>query len=143
MTATAAGYEPDTQEDIAVADDDTTTVNFSLTEYIHPPEAPGDVTITLSKEDIRLDWSAVTVDTAGNSIVADSYYVYRDTVSFFFPGSLPFDAVVHLYSIDTSGAVGDTAVHYYYSISAVSGGMESELSGVVGEFDKKTVTGTK
>ena len=100
-----------------------------------PPTAITDLTIILAMEDLLLEWSAVTTDTSGNPLVVDRYRVYRDIEAYFEPGSEPFDSTVALFYLDSSGAVGDTSTHYYYSVTAVASGKESEFSARVGEFD--------
>ena len=100
-----------------------------------PPKAIDDLTVTLSNSDLVLSWSAVTVDTSGNPLEVDLYRVYRDTVILFEPGWEPFDSTVQTFYVDTCEVVGDIVIHYYYSVTAVSGGTESDLSHEVGEFD--------
>lgn len=99
------------------------------------PEEVVDLTATLSEEDIVLAWSAVIVDTNGSPVQVDRYFIYRDTVVFFDPGAAPIDSTMELFYVDTSGVVGDTETQYYYAVSAVSAGKESEPSGLVGAFD--------
>jgi len=99
------------------------------------PEEVADLTVALAGENIVLEWSAVTVDTNGYPLEVDCYRVYRDTVVFFDPGAEPFDSTVVLFCVDSSGVVGDTGTHYYYEVTADSGGKESGLSRQVGEFD--------
>jgi hypothetical protein len=103
---------------------------------IVPPDQVTDLTITLVEDDLFLQWSPVTADTSGNPIVVDSYYVYRDTVAFFGPGSDPFDGVIGLFFTDTTGVVGDPLVQYYYAVTAVAGGKEAVFSSIVGEFNR-------
>jgi hypothetical protein len=95
-----------------------------------------DVTITKSSENLLLQWSPVVTDSNGNPIVVDLYRIFRDTVAFFDPGSNPFDSTPETLFMDTTGAVGDTLIHYYYGVTAVSGTKESGLSKGVGEFDR-------
>jgi hypothetical protein len=140
VTATAAGYDPDTQNGVTVIADDTTTVNFLLTPIVvAPPEAVDDLTATLSLTDIVLQWSAVTVDTSGAPLVVDIYRVYRDTLPDFTPGA-PIDSTVGVLFVDDTGVVGDTEKHYYYLVTAVAGGEESAPSTEVGEFDRSLIT---
>jgi hypothetical protein len=106
--------------------------------------APENVTITRVVDDLLLEWDPVTTDINGSPIVIDSYYVYRELPpDFFGPGSDPFDGVITLPFKDTTGAAGDTLHNYYYAIKAVAGGMKSEFSAAVGEFDRSLETGTK
>ena len=105
------------------------------------PVPVSNLTVTLSGEDLRLEWSAVTTDGFGGPIVVDRYHIYRDTIAYFEPGSEPFDSTVALFYMDGSGVVGDTGRNYYYAVTAVAGGKESELSNMVGEFDRGLITG--
>jgi dipeptidase len=100
------------------------------------PQSVDDLSVTLVEENLRLDWSSVTVDTNGGPLEADLYRVYRDTVAFFDPGSEPFDSTVAFFYVDNSGVVGDTGKHYYYVVTAVAGDKESGISNMVGEFDR-------
>jgi len=143
VTATATGYYPETVLDTAVVADDTTMVNFLLTpEEVAPPETIDDLTVTLSKTDLVLQWSAVTNDTSGAPLVVDLYRIYRDTLPDFVPGS-PLDSTASLIYVDNTGVVGDTGTHYYYVVMAVAGGQEAEPSNRVGEFDKELSNGAK
>jgi hypothetical protein len=143
VAATATGYYPDTLSAIIVVVDDTTIADFLLTPIeVAPPEAIDNLTATLSKLDLVLQWSAVTADTSGAPLVVDLYRVYRDTLPDFVP-SAPLDSTTGLIYVDNSGVVGDTGKHYYYVVTAVAGGEESEQSNKVGEFDKATINGVK
>ncbi|MCK4272133.1 hypothetical protein KAX22_05760, partial [bacterium] len=88
-----------------------------------------------SENDLILQWSPVTTDTSGNPLGLHYYQVYRDTLSFFEPGSDPFTSTTDTFYVDDSGVVGDTGTHYYYAVTAVAGSKESDFSGTVGEFD--------
>jgi len=101
------------------------------------PLPVSDLGITLSGDDLRLTWSAVTSDGFGNSISVDRYRIYRDTVASFEPGSEPFDSTVALFYVDDSGVVGEAGTQYYYCVTAISGGKESGNSNLVGEFDQR------
>ncbi|MCK4597475.1 hypothetical protein KAU04_05520, partial [bacterium] len=105
------------------------------------PERVADLTITLSEEDLILDWSPVAVDTSGNPLEVEYYQVYRDTLGFFGPGSDPFDTTTDTTFTDDTGVVGDSGTNYYYAVTAVAGDKESEYSGGVGEFDKVVISG--
>jgi hypothetical protein len=143
VTATATGYYPETVLDAAVVADDTTIVNFLLMpEEVAPPEAIDDLTVTLSKTDLVLQWSAVTTDTSGAPLVVDLYRIYRGALPDFVPGS-PVDSSASVLYTDTTGVVGDTGTHYFYVVTAVGGGQESESSNRVGEFDKELSNGAK
>ena len=99
------------------------------------PAEVADVTIAKSAQDLVLQWSPVTQDTYGRPLDVDVYHIYRNTVAFFDPGSEPFDSTPDTLFMDTTGAVGDTLIHYYYGVTAVSGEKESDLAKRVGEFD--------
>ena len=103
------------------------------------PVPISDLTVTLSGEDLRLEWSAVTTDGFGGPIVVDRYCIYRDTMTYFDPGSEPFDSTVALFYVDGSGVVGDTGRNYYYAVTAVCGVKESGFSNLVGEFDRNLI----
>jgi len=144
VTATAAGYYPDTQNGVTVIADDTTAVDFLLNPIeVAPPEAVDDLAIALSKTDLVLQWSAVTTDTSGNPLVVDLYRLYRDTVAYFTAGLTPLDSTVDLSYTDSTGVVGDIGTQHYYIVTAVSGGNESESSNMVGEFDRSLEDGSK
>jgi len=100
------------------------------------PERIADLTVTLSGENLVLQWSPVTVDTNGYPLEMDRYLICRDTVAHFDPGSVPTDSTVNAIYEDTSGVVGDIERHHYYVVKAVSRGKESAASGEVGEFDR-------
>jgi agmatine deiminase len=100
------------------------------------PVPVSDLTVTLSGDDLRLEWSAVTVDGFGTPLMVDQYRIYRDTGGFLKPSSQPLDSTEALFYVDTSGVVGDTLVHYHYAVTAVCGGRESGISRQVGEFDR-------
>lgn len=99
------------------------------------PDAVANLTVTLLESDLVLQWSPVSTDTSGNPVEVDYYQVYRDTLSFFEPGSDPFTSTTDTFYVDDSGVVGDTGTHYYYAVTAVAGSKESDFSGTVGEFD--------
>jgi len=113
-------------------------VQAPVVSYTSPSQVSG-LTITLLEGDLVLEWLPVTEDTSGNPIVVDSYNIYRDTVAFFGPGSNPFDGAIYLSFTDTTGAVGDTLVQYYYAVTAVYHDQESDFSGIVGEFDTRLI----
>jgi agmatine deiminase len=107
------------------------------------PVPIADLTVTLSATDLRLQWSAVTIDGFGNPITVDQYYVYRDTLTYFEPGSEPFDSSAAVSYTDDTGVTGDAETHYYYCVTAVYVGKESAFSNVTGEFDRELITGEK
>jgi agmatine deiminase len=105
------------------------------------PMPVADLSIELSGDDLYLSWSPVTVDGYGHPIAVDQYYVYRNTVGFFDPGSDPFDSTAVTMYLDNSGVTGDAGANYYYAVTAIAGGKESALSGPVGEFDREMTAG--
>jgi hypothetical protein len=111
-------------------------VATDIIEFAGLPSPVADLTTTLSGENLRLQWSMVTSDRLGNPVVVDQYRIYQDTVAFFDPGSGPFDSTASAFYVDTSGVGGDTGFHYFYAVTAVSGGKESDFSNMVGEFGK-------
>jgi hypothetical protein len=100
------------------------------------PAAVTGLTATLMADDVQLDWGPVTTNTEGGPLAIDHYQIYRDTLGFFGPGSDPFLTITDTTITDTTGVVGDTAKHYYYAVTAVSGSDESEVTGEAGEFDR-------
>ncbi len=140
VTATAAGYYPETQNGITVVADDTTTTDFLLIPIIvHPPAAIDDLTAALAKTDLVLQWSAVTTDTSGAPIVVDGYLVYRDTVPDVVIGTA-LSSTTDLIFVDDTGVVGDTGTQYYYVVIATHEGDTSVPSNTVGEFDAVMLT---
>jgi hypothetical protein len=105
------------------------------------PEPVSDLSITLSRDRLVLEWSPVTVDTAGGAVAVDRYHVFRDTAAFFGPGQTPFDSTVSTRYEDSTGATGSTERQYYYTVTAVSGIKESGYSNPVGEFDRELLSG--
>jgi N-acetylneuraminic acid mutarotase len=122
-----------------LSDCDTCDAVFTISN-LGPPTAISDLEATLSGSSIHLSWTAVTADTAGKPLEVDLYYIYRDTMADFSPGPQAFDSTADTFYVDTSGAVGDTAIQYYYAVTAVAGGQESACSGQVGEFDRILMT---
>jgi dipeptidase len=100
------------------------------------PEKIHEVTIALAGENLILTWSEVTVDTLGSPLAVDFYRIYRNTSAFFGISASPLDSTAELFYMDTSGVVGDYEAHYYYRVTALSGGKESGYSKRVGEFDQ-------
>jgi hypothetical protein len=105
------------------------------------PRRPGDLTVTLSGRDVRLDWSPVSADTAGSPLMVDQYRIYRDTSAAFESGSQPIAATGETFFVDDSGVVGETARQYYYRVTAVADFKESAASNAAGEFDREVVPG--
>jgi hypothetical protein len=105
------------------------------------PDKVATLDINLVEDDLRLDWSAVTMDTWGDPLTVDGYHIYRDTVGFRDPGSDPFFTTSNTYYVDDSGVVGTLDKHYFYWVTAVAGYKESAESPGVGEFDRLVETG--
>jgi hypothetical protein len=103
-----------------------------------PPAAVKDLTASLIEGGVSLAWTAVTEDTAGLPVTVDHYTVYRHDDPGFTPqASDSIAGTADLFFVDTSAAVGDTAVSHYYLIKAVGAdGRRSAESGRVGEFDR-------
>jgi hypothetical protein len=97
---------------------------------IYPDGGPTDV------NDIRLLWSPVITDTAGNLIAVDYYMIYRSTSPNFTPGPAKQLASTTATQYEDVNAAGNTAINYYYRVTAWKSGCESAPSGCVGEFDK-------
>jgi hypothetical protein len=102
------------------------------------PKAVDDLAITLSEDDLYLDWSAVTLNLNDHPVWVDRYRIYRDT-AVGDVGSTFIDSTTSLFFLDTTGVVGSTVTHYYYSVTAVSVTKESGHSNPVGEYDKSLV----
>lgn len=109
------------------------------------PKAVDDLSATLSdgsskssSGDIYLQWSAVTLNLNDHPVWVDRYRVYRDT-TVEDAGSTLIDSTEDLFYLDTTGVVGDTGTHYYYSVTAVSVTKESDDSDPVGEFDRTLI----
>ena len=102
-----------------------------------PPAAVQDLRAVPAKGDIALQWSAVTVDTAGSK-EGIRYYVICRSVDPAFTAQ-PSDSIAGV--TDTvytdMGAAGSLGTNYYYIVRAVDyAGHKSESSATVGEFDK-------
>jgi hypothetical protein len=97
---------------------------------IYPDGGPTDV------NDVRLKWAPVTTSYQGNLQPVDDYVIYRDTVPSFTPGPAKQLATTVATEYEDVGAAGNTAVNYYYVVTARKSGYESAPSGCVGEFDK-------
>lgn len=125
---------------VFVQDDDTKEVLQSVQTWIplsQIPAAVEDLKITLSGSDLYLDWSPVTKDKSGHPLLVDYYRVFRDTCRYCIPGAkVLIDSTTELFYLDTScGKVGDTQNNCCYYVTAVAGGLESDPSNEVGEFD--------
>jgi len=97
------------------------------------PEAVGDLTASLVEGDIVLEWT----EPAGEGGV-DRYVVYRSGNPVAEGDSLAGTGGT---SYTDAGAAGDTGVNYTYTVKAVgAGGLKSEASNRVGEFDCQLIT---
>jgi len=116
---------------------DTSDAVFSI-DNPDPPAPVEDLMAVLVENAIYLAWTAVTEDTAGLPITVNHYTVYRHSDPGFMPQTSDSIAGrVENFYIDSSSAVGDTAVHHYYLVRAVDvDGRRSADSRRVGEFDR-------
>jgi hypothetical protein len=120
--------------------DDTWT--FGGGDYIaYPPEKVEDLSVHLAGESLELSWSLVTDDVQDNPMFVGRYVVYRGNEPDF--ETEPGDSIGvadDISFVDTTAAVGDTAVDHYYIIQAVEiNGRRSDDSDRVGEFDRTVV----
>jgi hypothetical protein len=121
---------------------DAFVAKLDISGIISPPMPVSDLAISKAGEDhIRLSWSAVTLDLRGKSIQTDVYNIYRDTVLHVEQCTIFYDGTAELFYLDE--AIGDPENQYYYSVTALSSGWESQFSNVVGEFDKQLSSGMK
>ncbi|MCK4596916.1 Omp28-related outer membrane protein [bacterium] len=125
---------------VFVQDDDTKEVLQSVQTWIPLFQVPApveDLKVTLSDSHLYLDWSPVTKDKNGHPLLVDYYRVFRDTSRYCIPGAKALiDSTAELFYLDTScGKVGDTQNNCYYYVTAMAGGLESDPSNEVGEFD--------
>jgi hypothetical protein len=98
-----------------------------------PPEAVDDLTADLLEGDIFLGWTEPVSESG-----VDRYVIYRSSDPVVEGDSLA-DTGGNSY-ID-AGAAGDAGMNYYYTVKAVSGGgLKSEHSNRVGEFDGELMT---
>ena len=117
---------------------------FGGGDYIaFPPAAVQDLQAHLAGDALELSWSEVTSDTRGNPILVEYYLVSRSDDPDVDPG--PGDSLGTAsgpFFVDTSAAVGDTAVDHFYLVQAVhTGGRRSAGSSRVGEFDRALANG--
>ncbi len=102
-----------------------------------PPKPVQDLRIILFTPHLFLTWSPVTQDQAGSPISVDYYRVFRDTA---LHSDASGKALIDTTSLPsfmdtTSEYVGNPELNYSYFVTAVAGGMESDPSNQVGEFD--------
>ena len=101
-----------------------------------PPGAVADLSPHLIEQDVRLQWSPVSLDTAGAKEGISHYVVYRNTDPGF--GADPSDSLAGVAEThyDDAGAAGLAGTDYFYIVRAVDyAGLKSENSATVGEFD--------
>ncbi len=105
-----------------------------------PPERIADLTAQLSGS-IHLSWAPVTSDTSGSPLTVDYYVVHRDA-SFDFAASAAnsLDVTASTEYEDLTAGDGDVVVNHYYLVRAVAGGLKSQDSDRVGEFDRHLET---
>jgi hypothetical protein len=127
---------------VAYVQDDTTreVVQAGQRPVVPVPAEVAELTVTLVESDLRLEWSPVFTDTDGHPLAVDSYRIYRDTLAAF-PGPDSLFSTADTFYVDGDGVVGDPGTHYYYSVTAVAGGKESDYSGIAGEFDRDLTGG--
>ncbi len=119
---------------------DTSDEDDGRSRSLLKPAPVGDLAAAKEKDDIRLTWSAVSLDTTGHPKEVDWYTIYRvtDPETPIFGG----DAVCltdELSYVD-SGAVGDLGVHYFYAVKAEDvAGLKSAESNRAGEFDTSLI----
>jgi len=118
---------------------------FGGGDYIaFPPAVVQDLRAHLAGDALELTWSEVTADTRGNPILVEYYLISRSDHPDFDPG--PGDSLgtgTGPFFVDTTAAVGDTAVGHFYLVRAVhASGRRSSDSGRVGEFDRTVGKGS-
>ncbi|MCU0612184.1 MAG: hypothetical protein MUE60_10395, partial [Candidatus Eisenbacteria bacterium] len=91
------------------------------------PAAIGAVSISASGNNAVLSWAT------DPSWVCPVFRVYRGTTAYFLPGVVYQEAAASPF-ID-AGAVGNTAINYFYRVAPVDFDVEGAPSPVVGEFD--------
>ena len=102
-----------------------------------PPEAVSDLTISLAGNLLLLQWTAVTLDTAGGPEQVDSYIVYRGQAPDFVPTSGESLGATAGTGYMDSTIYFSPMVNFYYLVRAVDpAGNTSAESGRVGEFDR-------
>jgi len=102
-----------------------------------PPERVGGLTISLAGNLLLLQWTAVTVDTAGGPEQAVSYIVYRGQTPDFTPTASESLGATAGTSFPDSSVYFSPMVNFTYLVQAVDpGNNRSAESGRVGEFDR-------
>jgi hypothetical protein len=104
-----------------------------------PPSAIGDLTATLSVNDIVLQWSH-----AADNVAIDHYVVYRATQPYFAPTSGDSITATKSTSCSDAGVAGDTLTNYFYVVKAADPSRNlADDSNRVGEYDSGLVNGLK
>lgn len=115
---------------------------FGGGDYLPFPSAITDLRVALAGSAIRLSWSEITEDTAGDSLAVDHYIVYRSAD----PGFAPdhgdsIASTADTFYIDPAPAVKDTAINHYYVVKATDSWKKKAAdSNRTGEFDRNLVT---
>jgi hypothetical protein len=102
-----------------------------------PPAAVQDLSASLAGQDVALQWSAVTADTAGLKEGISHYVVYRGGNPYFV--AQPSDSLAGIIetAFTDSGVTGLPGTDHYYIVRAVDlAGHKSAASETVGEFDR-------
>ena len=102
-----------------------------------PPAAVQDLSASLAGQDVALQWSAVTADTAGLKEGISHYVVYRGENAYF--EAQPSDSLAGIAetAFTDSGVTGLPGTDHYYIVRAVDlAGHKSAASETVGEFDR-------
>jgi hypothetical protein len=95
------------------------------------PSAIGDLTATLSVNDIVLEWSH-----AGDNVAIDHYKVYKDTDPDFTPDAGNKVHETEGTTYEDAGAAGTVGTNYFYLVKAADpSGNLAEDSNRAGEFD--------
>lgn len=100
------------------------------------PRAVTDLRGSIESGLLRLDWTAVTADTDGNSLTGVTYDVFRAADQpYFTPGAPYASGVTGITHTDPdTGVIGNTAHSHYYLVRAVHGNSTSADSNRVGAF---------
>ncbi|PWB68849.1 hypothetical protein C3F09_10930, partial [candidate division GN15 bacterium] len=113
-----------------------------------PPQAIANLSIAILADNIVLNWSAISLDTANLPTQIGGYIVYRDTLAYFTPSSSDSigavsSAVTTFTDNNSFGAnvVGDTLHQYFYAVVSYDiYGNRSAVSNRVGEYDYAIIT---
>jgi hypothetical protein len=100
------------------------------------PKPITDLTITKKSGKVKLTWSAITEDIAGNPISDVSYNVYRALNDPYFTPGAPYatDVVDTTWLDQDTNVLTDSASNAFYIVRAASTGLESDDSNRVGTF---------